>query len=432
MIPKIIYTVWISDKPFPDKFRHFIDGWKELMPDYEIIEITLDNCPHNKWVDEALNNKKYILAGHYARCQKLYETGGIYFDIDIEAIKRFDDLLDNDFFIGVERKDVVNNAAFGSCKGNPILQQCMTYMENMPINSPNIELETGPRMFSNIIKGMGWDGNNINTKINNIQIYNNKYFYPYSYLEKYYPACRTEDTHAIHHWGYTWGTGSNLMSTDLVSVIIPCYNQAQYLSEAIESVLNQTYNNIEVIVVDDGSPDNTEQVARKYPVKYIKKENGGVSSARNAGIKASNGKWILTLDADDIIDKDYIKKAVGLNDIVSSNLKTFGLENGVWDSPNTYPTFEQELWQNQIHCCSLFKKEIWEKVGGYDENMKNGYEDWDFYTRAMYYGYKTTVIREPLFFYRKHGKSMIDDARKNHGLNREYMLNKYRTFNMID
>ena len=87
---------------------------------------------------------------------------------------------------------------------------------------------------------------------------------------------------------------------DKVSIIIPCYKQAHFLAEAIESALAQDYDNFEVIVVNDGSPDNTSEVAKRYPVSLIEQENKGLSAARNAGIKASTGSWILPLDADNL------------------------------------------------------------------------------------------------------------------------------------
>ena len=95
----------------------------------------------------------------------------------------------------------------------------------------------------------------------------------------------------------------------LISVIVPCYNQAQYLDECLQSVLDQTYQNWECIIVNDGSPDNTEEVAQKWVAKdsrfqYLKKENGGLSSARNAGIEKSKGEWIQFLDCDDKITTD--------------------------------------------------------------------------------------------------------------------------------
>ena len=100
-----------------------------------------------------------------------------------------------------------------------------------------------------------------------------------------------------------------------VSIIVPCYNQAQYLDECLQSVLEQTYPHWECIIINDGSPDNTEKVAQEWVVKdtrfkYIYKENGGLSSARNAGIEIADGEFILPLDADDKISAHYLKLAV--------------------------------------------------------------------------------------------------------------------------
>ena len=98
----------------------------------------------------------------------------------------------------------------------------------------------------------------------------------------------------------------------LVSVVVPCYMQAHFLDETLESVLNQTYSNWECIIVNDGSLDDTKEIAEKWlktdtRFNYVYKENGGLSSARNLGIKKSNGNYILPLDSDDILHKDYLK-----------------------------------------------------------------------------------------------------------------------------
>ena len=101
----------------------------------------------------------------------------------------------------------------------------------------------------------------------------------------------------------------------IVSIIIPCYNQAKYLSETLDSVLNQTYQDWECIIINDGSSDNTEDIAKKYCANdsrffYIYQDNQGVVAARNNAISQSHGKYILPLDGDDIIHKRYLEVAV--------------------------------------------------------------------------------------------------------------------------
>ena len=126
------------------------------------------------------------------------------------------------------------------------------------------------------------------------------------------------------------------MQQPLISVIVPCYNQSIYIDECLQSVLDQTYKNWECIIVNDGSPDNTEEVALRWVEKdarfiYLKKENGGLSSARNAGIEKAKGEWILPLDCDDKIDSQYLELAAieikNGYDLIYFSLQLFGEEN---------------------------------------------------------------------------------------------------------
>lgn len=114
----------------------------------------------------------------------------------------------------------------------------------------------------------------------------------------------------------------------LVSVIIPCYNHARYLSKAIESALKQSYSNLEIIVVDDGSTDNTKEIAQKYnQVKYVFQINQGLSAARNTGIDQSNGKYLVFLDADDWLSADALM--ININYLQRSPQLAF-VSGGYW------------------------------------------------------------------------------------------------------
>lgn len=411
-IPKIIYSTWISDKPLPDKFKQYVDSWKRVMPGYKIEIITMENCPHNPWIDECLRRKMFCVAGHYARVQRLYETGGIYFDIDVEAVKPFDKLLSDKMFVGLESDQIINNAVYGARKGHPFLKAQMEYLDKFDLNSENVELETGIRAFAKMFNSQEWGSL--------ITCYPPDMFYPYAWDEEFNPKCIKENTLAIHHWAHSWN--------NQVSIIIPCYKQEEYLDDAINSALNQTVAPLEVIVVFDGSPTRKNWINKfdHKKVKVIDKPNGGVSSARNTGILASKGKYILTLDADDVIEPDFIKKTIGVDDVVSTTLKTFGDEERIWDPEMDHPTFKDLVVNNRINCCSLFTREAFDKVGGYDEKMILGYEDWDFWVRVAHAGYKFTVVREPLFRYRKHGRSMIDGSKEKDTEIRAYMNKKYK------
>jgi len=206
-----------------------------------------------------------------------------------------------------------------------------------------------------------------------------------------------------------------------ISIVIPCYNQCHWLVTAIHSVVFQI-NSIkkEIIIVNDGSTDdfiqNSDWILKTFSnidIKIINQENKGLSAARNAGIKAANGEFILPLDADDKIHEDFISKCLFNNsDIIATARQEFGNSTKQW-LPKEFPTHQDFLKANQMDYCALYKKNIWEELGGYDENMKDGFEDWDFWIRATAAGYKVQVIQELLFYYRKHGESLLTHALKN-------------------
>lgn len=206
---------------------------------------------------------------------------------------------------------------------------------------------------------------------------------------------------------------------NLVSVIVPCYNQAQYLDECLQSVLNQTYQHWECIIINDGSTDNTAEVSKKWIEKdsrffYNEKENGGVSSARNYGIKKSKGVYILPLDGDDYISDNYIEICVNNietdpnNKLVYGKAINFGEINGEWILPNY--SFENLLRGNMIFCTALYKRSDFDLIGGYDENMVISCEDWEFWIRLLKNG--GNVIRDLncTFYYRIKKQSRNDNV----------------------
>lgn len=194
-----------------------------------------------------------------------------------------------------------------------------------------------------------------------------------------------------------------------VSIIVPCYKQAEYLPETLDSVLSQNYSNWECVIVNDGSPDNTEEVARCYlekdpRFKYVKQENRGVSSARNSGIANSNGEFILPLDSDDLIAPSYLEKCIDRfisspeTKLVYCKAEKFGKEKGIWDLPPYH--YDSFIWDNCIFCSAMFKRIDYEITGGYNENMVNGNEDWDFWLTFLKKDDVVYRIDEVLFFYR--------------------------------
>jgi glycosyltransferase involved in cell wall biosynthesis len=230
------------------------------------------------------------------------------------------------------------------------------------------------------------------------------------------------------------------MKNTLVSIIVPCYNQAHFLNESLASVLNQTYIHWECIIVNDGSPDNTKEVAKNWcetdkRFRYIEKENGGLSSARNAGINNSIGDFILPLDADDIIDKAFLTKLVPELEnnpsiaIITCYSKFFSgkLNNIIHELKPIGTTYHAILFENSIIATSLYRKKCWDEVGGYDESMKKGFEDWEFWISILKRNWTYKVVEEFLFYYRKSKKSMLVDTLQNHRIsNMEYVFNKHQ------
>lgn len=198
-----------------------------------------------------------------------------------------------------------------------------------------------------------------------------------------------------------------------VTVVIPCFKHAQYLPEAIDSVLSQTYPIHELIVVNDGSPDNTSEIVKGYMEKHsnvylVEKPNGGLASARNAGIAKATGEYIMCLDADDILRPDAVKEHVKLmdnNSVVTCGLMWFGNAQGTYRPKGA--TLHSLLKGNSVYCNSMFPRWAWEKVK-YDESdiMRLGLEDWLFWVELADLGLQFKKNDYIALLYRKHGSNM--------------------------
>jgi FkbM family methyltransferase len=213
--------------------------------------------------------------------------------------------------------------------------------------------------------------------------------------------------------------GKQSSGTPLVSVIVTCFNYGRFLAEAVESVAAQTFRDFEVIIVNDGSTDDSAKVAEQLVAKHkdscrlftIHTQNTGQpAAARNIGIAAARGRYILCLDADDKIDHTYLEKAVRVMEqhpetgVVYSHIRHFGTLQSVYQCG----AFELATLarDNVLPYCSLYRREIWDRLGGYRLNIR-GYEDWDFWLGMAELGWKGELIPEPLFFYRKHEAGLL-------------------------
>ncbi len=191
--------------------------------------------------------------------------------------------------------------------------------------------------------------------------------------------------------------------------IVPCYNYGRFLNECLGSIQAQTAYGWECIVINNGSTDNTGEVAQTYATKdqrfqYHYTEQKGVSHARNLAVSLAKGQFIMPVDADDKIAPDYLEKAMRVMEqkpdvkVVYCDAGLFGASAGQWSLPPY--SFKGLLTENSIFCTALFRKSDFIKAGGYNENMKEGFEDWDFWISMLKDGGEVYKLPEVLFYYR--------------------------------
>lgn len=195
-----------------------------------------------------------------------------------------------------------------------------------------------------------------------------------------------------------------------ISVVLPCFNDAEFIEQAIDSVLKQSFKCHEIIVVDDGSNKLTKDVLIniKHKIsKLITQENRGQSVARNIGIKNATGNFILVLDSDDFFEPSFCEEAILIfknnkdtkivtcyaNLLVNDKLALIYKPSG--------GELKNFLTDNEALGSAMFKKEDWIDCGGYDESMNEGFEDWEFYINLLKKGGNAKVIPLPLYNYRK-------------------------------
>lgn len=206
----------------------------------------------------------------------------------------------------------------------------------------------------------------------------------------------------------------------IVSVVIPCYNQGHYIDEAVASVRGQYFDDLEIIIVNDGSTDSfTNKLLAGYDrteAKIIATANKGLAAARNTGIAAATGRYILPLDADDKIEQGYVEKAVAILEarqdvgIVYCQATLFGAVETDWSLPEY--SLQRMLIDNIIFCSAFFRREDWLKIGGYDEGMIYGWEDYSFWLSLIEQGTVVYQIPEKLFCYRVASDSMVRSKEK--------------------
>ena len=204
------------------------------------------------------------------------------------------------------------------------------------------------------------------------------------------------------------------MESAKVSVIVPCYNLGEYLDEAVDSVLAQTFQDFEIVVVDDGSTDSgTRRLLASYArprTRIVRSENRGLPAAKNLGLLHTQGPYVCMLDADDRLEPTLLEKSVAALEadpsiaFVSHWLRTFGDEAWEWTPASCDAPAVLDV--NTVNGAALVRRSALEAVGGFDESMRDGCEDWDIWLSLVEHGFRGAILAEVLFHYRRRAESM--------------------------
>lgn len=211
------------------------------------------------------------------------------------------------------------------------------------------------------------------------------------------------------------GFGIAMNESCKVSVVIPCFNHGEFLPEAVATVISAKRDDMELIVVDDGSTDeqtrNEMDALCRQGIHVIRQENKGLSAARNTGIAASHGEYIFPLDADDRMRTGWIDRGIQIlgsdpqTGVVYGDTAFFGAKTGCWHAGPFDP--ERMLQRNSVPASAIYRRSVWEQNGGYDVTMLQGFEDWDFWVGAVEHGWYFAYLPEVFFDYRKAKESML-------------------------
>ena len=232
------------------------------------------------------------------------------------------------------------------------------------------------------------------------------------------------------------------MSFPKVSIITPTYNCADYIKDAIRSVFDQTYQNYELIVIDDGSTDNTGEVIKPYlcndKLRYIRQENLGQAAARNRGLKKATGEYIAFLDADDIWEKSKLEKQLSVVKKSQADV-CYTAAKIVDDETGEIVPYIRLSWLNRLRkgdilpylifsnfipfSSIIVKHKCFEKLGTMDESINMG-DDWDLLLRLSVF-FKFDFVNEQLLVYRLHRPGSISSNIKRRIAEQEKIINKF-------
>lgn len=220
-----------------------------------------------------------------------------------------------------------------------------------------------------------------------------------------------------------------------VTVVIPCYNNFKTIVKTYQSVLNQTFKDYNIIIVNDGSDTETSALVNSFKedkLTVINQENKGVVTARNNGVELTSSQFILTLDGDDFFESTFLEEAVRFLEnnakygVVSCNYNVINEDGLMYVSQlEDNPSLNDLLIKNRLPANALFRRLCWEETNGYDKGFDEGFEDWDFWINIASKGWKIKIINNPLLnvFVKKNSRNKV--AMKNQMALRRLIFNKY-------
>ena len=464
-IPKRVFYVWGANEPKKQSVIDCMKTWYKFLPEYEIIEINensveyfnfKDELKHNKWFATVYDKKMWAYVADYIRVNTLYKSGGIYFDTDVSVIKNMDKFLHEKSFVGIQMSsldgtgDWVEPAICGSQKNNLFFKGVASFYNTLIWKEP---IYTMPQVFNYFLKKYDIFPFPEKRKqkiiyLSDITIYPERYFIPYRFRSQYDPNCIEKDTYTIHWWSGSWVKPEILEFLQnkhkahngiKVSVIVPVYNTGLYLRECLDSIINQTLKEIEIICINDGSTDNSLDILNEYAKKdkriiIINQKNQGLACSRNNALKIVKGEYLQFVDSDDVIkidacEKLYRKAQKNNLDMLSFSGYNFSIskdqreENKYWSFEWTPLLKGKEIFNykdcksfmNKIavsSCLTIYKRELIEKNNLYFP-PHICYEDNLFFLKAFTKSERISFDKTEYYMRRIHSEAITQNMNKN-------------------
>ncbi len=469
-IPKRIFYVWGANEPKREEVVKCINSWKQFLPDYDIVEINDESVEYfdfqselksNKWFATVFKRKMWAYVADYIRIKTLYNNGGIYFDTDVSVIQNMDKFLHEPAFVGMQRSsqdgtgDWVEPAILGAQKNNPFIEKVLSFYDELIWQEP---IYTMPQLFNyylrmyDIFPFPAKEQQKI-IHIPDLTIYPERYFIPYRWNTEYHPSCILPDTHTVHWWGGSWTkpeildflknkhihhfTDSNIK----ISIILCAYNTGKYLKECLNSVVNQTLKEIEIICVNDGSTDNTLDILKEYAEKdtrivIINQKNQGLACARNNALQIARGRYIQFVDSDDYLREDTCEKLVQTMQKNNLDMLSFSgvnfddatrieKENTYWSFLYLPSDFNKDCFSHKdcisflnrmavSSCLTAYKRDfLWEHQLEFPAHLF--YEDNVFFVKAITQAKRCGILDEKFYHRRIHSESITQNNHKYFG-----------------